>query len=42
MFLKMLVFEWRYYIKQPSFIVTCLVFFLLPYLTITIEEITAG
>ena len=42
MFLKMLAFEWRYYIKQPSFIVTCLVFFLLPYLTITIEEITAG
>ena len=40
MFLKMLSFEWRYYIKQPSFIVTCLVFFLLPYLAITIEEIS--
>ncbi len=42
MFLKMLAFEWRYYIKQPSFIVTCLVFFLLPYLAITIEEISLG
>jgi ABC-2 type transport system permease protein len=42
MFLKMLAFEWRYYIKQPSFIVTCLVFFLLPFLTMTIEEVTAG
>ena len=42
MFLKMLAFEWRYYIKQPSFIVTCLVFFLLPFLIMTIEEVTAG
>jgi ABC-2 type transport system permease protein len=42
MFLKMLAFEWRYYSKQPSFIVTCLVFFLLPYLAITIEEISLG
>ena len=42
MFLKMLAFEWRYYIKQPSFMVTCLVFFLLPYLAMTIEEISIG
>lgn len=42
MFLKMLAFEWRYYIKQPSFIVTCLVFFLLPFLIVTIEEVTVG
>lgn len=38
----MLAFEWRYYIKQPSFIVTCLVFFLLPFLIVTIEEVTVG
>jgi ABC-2 type transport system permease protein len=42
MLLKMLSFEWRYYTKQPSFIVTCLVFFLLPFLLITIEEVTIG
>lgn len=42
MFLKMLAFEWRYYTKQPSFIVTCLVFFLLPYLAMTIEQVSVG
>lgn len=42
MFLKMLAFEWRYYTKQPSFIVTCLVFFLLPFLAMTIDQITIG
>ncbi|WP_412973158.1 ABC transporter permease/M1 family aminopeptidase [Glaciecola sp. MF2-115] len=42
MFLKMLSFEWRYYTKQPSFIVTCLVFFLLPYLAMTIDQVSIG
>lgn len=42
MFLKMLAFEWRYYTKQPSFIVTCLIFFLLPFLAMTIDQITIG
>jgi ABC-2 type transport system permease protein len=35
-------FEWRYFTKQPSFIVTCLVFFLLPFLSITIENVQIG
>ncbi|MBF7073076.1 hypothetical protein ISG33_06650 [Glaciecola sp. MH2013] len=42
MFLKMLAFEWRYYTKQPSFIVTCMVFFLLPFLAMTIEQVSIG
>lgn len=42
MFSKMLGFEWRYYTRQPSFIVTCLVFFLLPYLAITIDQVQIG
>ncbi|MFT6700222.1 MAG: ABC-2 type transport system permease protein [Pseudomonadales bacterium] len=42
MFLKMLAFEWRYHTRQPSFIVTCLVFFLLPYLAMTIEQVSIG
>lgn len=42
MFLKMLAFEWRYYTKQPSFIVTCMIFFLLPYLAMTIDQISIG
>ncbi|WP_371195196.1 ABC transporter permease/M1 family aminopeptidase [Glaciecola sp. SC05] len=35
-------FEWRYFTKQPSFIVTCLVFFLLPFLSVTIEQVQIG
>jgi ABC-2 type transport system permease protein len=42
MFTKMLGFEWRYFTRQPSFIVTCLVFFLLPFLAITIEQVQIG
>ncbi|MEP1552153.1 MAG: M1 family aminopeptidase [Paraglaciecola sp.] len=42
MFSKMLGFEWRYFTRQPSFIVTCLVFFLLPFLAITIDQVQIG
>ena len=42
MFTHMLGFEWRYFTRQPSFIVTCLVFFLLPFLAITIEQVQIG
>ena len=42
MFTQMLKFEWRYFTRQPSFIVTCLVFFLLPYLAITIDQVQIG
>lgn len=42
MFTQMLGFEWRYFTRQPSFIVTCLVFFLLPFLAITIDQIQIG
>ena len=36
---SMLKFEWRYFVRQPSFIVTSLIFFLLPYLSIAIESV---
>ncbi|MFT4940896.1 MAG: ABC-2 type transport system permease protein [Paraglaciecola sp.] len=42
MFTQMLRFEWRYFVRQPSFIVTCLVFFLLPYLAIVIDQVRIG
>jgi ABC-2 type transport system permease protein len=42
MFTQMLGFEWRYFTRQPSFIVTCLVFFLLPFLAITIDGVQIG
>ncbi|MFQ3221447.1 MAG: ABC-2 type transport system permease protein [Paraglaciecola sp.] len=42
MFTKMLAFEWRYFVRQPSFIVTCLVFFLLPYLAMVIDQVQIG
>jgi ABC-2 type transport system permease protein len=42
MFTQMLGFEWRYFSRQPSFIVTCLVFFLLPFLAITIDGVQIG
>ena len=42
MLLAMLRFEWRYFVRQPSFIVTCLVFFLLPFLAMVVEEVQIG
>lgn len=39
---NMLKFEWRYFTRQPSFIVTCLVFVLLPFLAMTVENIQIG
>lgn len=42
MFLKMLAFEWRYFVRQPSFIVTCLVFFLLPFLAMVVPQVQIG
>lgn len=39
MFINMLCFEWRYFAKQPSFVVTSLLFFILPYLAISIEAV---
>ena len=42
MFFKMLAFEWRYFTRQVSFIVTCSVFFLLPFLAMTIENVQIG
>jgi ABC-2 type transport system permease protein len=42
MLTQMLGFEWRYFTRQPSFIVTCLVFFLLPFLAITIDGVQIG
>jgi ABC-2 type transport system permease protein len=37
MILKMASFEWRYFTRQPSFIVTSLVFFLFPFILATLE-----
>lgn len=42
MFAKMLAFEWRYYVRQPSFYVTCLVFFLLPFLATVSDNVRIG
>lgn len=42
MFTKMLGFEWRYFVRQPSFIVTCLVFFLLPFLAMVSDNVRIG
>jgi ABC-2 type transport system permease protein len=39
---NMLKFEWRYFTRQPSFIVTCLVFVLLPFLAMTVEGVQIG
>lgn len=35
-------FEWRYFTRQPSFIVTSLVFFAMPFLAMSIENIQIG
>lgn len=42
MFFTTLTFEWRYFTRQPSFIVTSLVFLLLPFLAMTIENVQIG
>ena len=42
MFLKMLTFEWRYFTRQPSFYVTSLVFFLLPFLAMVSDNVRIG
>ena len=39
MFTRLIAFEWRYFVRQPSFIVTSMVFFLLPFLYMTINLI---
>ncbi|MGB3727291.1 MAG: M1 family aminopeptidase [Glaciecola sp.] len=42
MLVNMLKFEWRYFIRQRSFVVTMLLFFLLPYLSMAVENIQIG
>ncbi|MFC4699637.1 ABC transporter permease/M1 family aminopeptidase [Glaciecola siphonariae] len=42
MIANMMRFEWRYFTRQPSFIVTSLVFFLLPFLAVTIDNVQIG
>lgn len=42
MFLKMLAFEWRYYTRQPSFYVTSMIFFLLPFLAMVSDNVQIG
>jgi ABC-2 type transport system permease protein len=42
MLFAMLKFEWRYFVRQPSFIVTCMVFFLLPFLAMVVDQIQIG
>jgi ABC-2 type transport system permease protein len=39
---NMLKFEWRYFTRQPSFIVTCLVFVLLPFLALSFDGVQIG
>ncbi|MCP4867018.1 MAG: hypothetical protein CBB67_022550 [Alteromonadaceae bacterium TMED7] len=42
MFWKSLAFEWRYFLRQPSFTVTALVFFLLPFMATTTDSVRIG
>ncbi len=42
MFINSLTFEWRYYLRQPSFYVTLLAFFLLPFLATTTDNVRIG
>ncbi len=42
MFVNSLMFEWRYYLRQPSFYVTLMVFFLLPFLATTTDNVRIG
>jgi len=39
---KMIAFEWRYFTRQPSFFVTCFVFFLLPFLAMVVDQVQIG
>lgn len=39
MLTRLIAFEWRYFVRQPSFVVTSMVFFLLPFLFMTINDI---
>ena len=39
---KLIVFEWRYFSRQPSFFVTCFVFFLLPFLAMVVDQVQIG
>ncbi|MCU7553441.1 M1 family aminopeptidase [Alteromonas sp. ASW11-19] len=42
MFVNSLTFEWRYYPRQPSFYVTLMVFFLLPFLATATDSVRIG
>lgn len=42
MFAQMFSFEWRYYLRQPSFYVTNLVFFLLPFFATVSDSVQIG
>jgi ABC-2 type transport system permease protein len=42
MLLKMLAFEWRYFTRQPSFVVTSLIFFLLTFFATVSENVQIG
>jgi len=42
MLLKMLAFEWRYFTRQPSFYVTCLIFFFLTFFATVSENVQIG
>jgi ABC-2 type transport system permease protein len=42
MLINMLSFEWRYFTRQPSFIVTMLIFFLLPFLSVVLDNLQIG
>lgn len=42
MFLSMFQFEWRYFIRQPSFFVTCAIFFLLTFFATVSDNVQIG
>ena len=42
MLAKMIAFEWRYFTRQPSFFVTCFVFFILPFLAMVVDQVQIG
>ncbi len=42
MLMKMLAFEWRYYTRQPSFIITSLIFFLLTFFATVSDNVQLG
>lgn len=41
-FLSSLTFEWRYFVRQPSFIIMSMIFFLLAFLATCIEQVQVG